>query len=202
MFKEKKTYNFNLNYRQIKILKSYISEIKKTNTSLNLVGKSTLVDPWNRHILDSLQISELIKCKKSTILDMGTGAGLPGVILLVSGYKNITMVDSKKKKTEFINKFIDKHNIKASVLHARLESLNLPPFQYIVSRALAPLHKLFNYSLLFSNSKTTLVFLKGRNVNNEIIEAKKFFYFDYKLVESKSVGGGAIIVAKNFKKND
>ena len=65
------------------------------------MGKSTLANPWDRHVCDSLQIMSFIKNKNSSILDMGTGAGFPGIVLSILGYKNITMVESKKKKTEF-----------------------------------------------------------------------------------------------------
>ena len=93
---------------------------------------------------------------------MGTGAGLPGLILSILGYKKITMVDSRKKKTEFVKQTIEKLRLKATIINSRLEDLQLPPFQYITSRALASLDKLLNYSLFFSNHKTRLVFLKGK----------------------------------------
>ena len=61
---------------------------------------------------------------------------------------------------------------------------------------------LLNYSLFFSNNKTTLIFLKGKSVNTEIHKAKKKFIFNYKLSKSKSSGGGFIIKINDFKKND
>ena len=60
-----------------------------------------MLNPWDRHICDSLQLTQYIKSKYSTILDLGTGAGIPGMILAIIGYKKITMVESKTKKTEF-----------------------------------------------------------------------------------------------------
>ena len=133
---------------------------------------------------------------------MGTGAGFPGIVLSVLGYKNITMVESRKKKTEFVKQIIEKLGLKAKIINSRLEDMQLPPFQYITSRALASLDKLLNYSLFFSNYKTRLIFLKGKNVNIEILEAKKKFFFDYKIYESKSSGGGFVVKIKDFKIND
>ena len=193
---------FNLKKAETIALNKFISELKKINSLINLVGKSTLLNPWDRHICDSLQIIPFIKNKNSSILDMGTGAGLPGIVLSILGYKNITMVDSRKKKTEFVKQIIEKLGLKAKIINSRLEDLRLPPFQYITSRALASLDKLLNYSLFFSNDKTRLIFLKGKNVNIEIFEAKKKFFFDYKIYESKSSGEGFVVKIKDFKIND
>ena len=202
MTKEDVVKIFNLKKIEISALNQFISELKKINPSRNLVGKSTLLNPWDRHICDSLQIMSFIKNKNSSILDMGTGAGLPGIVLSILGYQNITMVDSRKKKTEFVKQIIEKLGLKAKVIHSRLEDFRPPPYQYITSRALASLDKLLNYSLFFSNHKTRLIFLKGKNVNTEIFEAKKKFFFNYKIYESKSSGGGFIVMIKDFKIND
>ena len=202
MTKEDVVKIFNLKKAEILALNKFISELKKINPSRNLVGKSTLLNPWDRHICDSLQIMSFIKNKNSSILDMGTGAGLPGIVLSILGYKNITMIDSRKKKTEFVKQIIEKLELKAKIINSRLEDMRFSPFQYITSRALASLDKLLNYSLFFSNDKTRLIFLKGKNVNTEILEAKKFFFFDYKIYKSKSSDGGFVIKIKDFKIND
>jgi len=193
---------FNLNKVETITFNQYIIELKKTNATMNLVGKSTLTNAWDRHICDSLQIAHFIKNKNSSVLDMGTGAGLPGIALSILGYKNIIMVESKKKKTEFVKQTIEKLGLKAKVINSRLEDLRLPPFQYITSRALASLDKLLNYSLFFSNQKTRLIFLKGKNVNTEILEAKKNFFFNYKVYRSKSSGSGFVVEIKDFTIND
>ena len=193
---------FNLKKAETIALNQFILELKKTNILKNLVGKSTLLNPWDRHICDSLQIMHFIKNKNSSILDMGTGAGFPGTVLSILGYKNITMVDSRKKKTEFVKQIIEKLKLKAEVINSRLENLQPQPFQYITSRALTSLDRLINYSLFFSNHKTTLIFLKGKNINIEILEAKKKFFFDYKIYKSKSSGGGFVVEIKDFKIND
>ena len=202
MIKEDVIKIFNLKKVETIALNQFISELKKINSFRNLVGKSTLLNPWDRHICDSLQIMSFIKNKNSSILDMGTGAGLPGIVLSILGYKKITMIDSRKKKTEFVKQIIEKLGLKAKILNSRLEDLQRPPFQYITSRALASLDKLLNYSLFFSNDKTRLIFLKGKNVNKEILEAKKKFIFDYKIYESKSSGGGFVVKIKDFRIND
>ena len=193
---------FNIKKIETIALNQFVIELKKINSLRNLVGRSTLLNPWDRHICDSLQIMSLIKNKNSSILDMGTGAGLPGIVLSILGYKNITLVDSRKKKTEFVKQIIEKLGLKAKIINSRLEDLRSPPYQYIVSRALASLDRLLNYSLFFSNKKTRLIFLKGKNVNIEILEAKKNFFFNHKVHESKSSGNGFVVEIKDIKIND
>ena len=131
---------------------------------------------------------------------MGTGAGIPGVFLSILGYTNVVMVDSTKKKTDFVRKSIDSLGIKASVYNSRLEGLKIAAFDFITARALAPVYKLINYSLFFSHKNTTLLFLKGRNVKKEINDAKKKYTFHHTLFESQSIGGGFILKINMVKR--
>ena len=89
-------------------MKKYIEELVVSNKHTNLVGKSTLIDPWRSHILDCIQISSFIENKNSSILDMGTGAGFPGLILAIMGYQKVCLIDSNKKKINFINSICKK----------------------------------------------------------------------------------------------
>ena len=191
---------FNLKKEEVLLLDQYIFQLKKTNKLFNLVGRSTLTNPWERHICDSLQLSGFIKNKKSKILDMGSGAGIPGIPLSAIGYENIVMVEAKHKKANFIKEAIFSLKLKAKVINTRLEELQKKPTEFVVCRALAPLAKLINYSLLFADKKTTLVFLKGKSVNNELVEAKEEFKFEYKLFKSKTNKEGLVVKITNFKK--
>ena len=199
--KKKETIDkFGLGPKKIRLMEALLHEIGKTNKSINLVGKSTLAEPWDRHICDSLQLSEFIKNKKSRILDMGSGAGIPGIPLSVIGYENTVMVEAKNKKANFIKEVIFSLKLKAKVINTRLEELHKKPTEFIVCRALAPLVKLINYSLLFADKNTTLVFLKGKSANNELVEAKEEFKFEYKLFKSKTNKEWAVVKITNFKK--
>jgi len=102
--KEEILTKFSILSRQEKSLQKYIDIIIKYNFHTNLVGKSTLADPWSKHILDSLQLISFIKNKNHSILDMGTGAGFPGVVLFIVGYKDISLVDSNGKKIKFLKR--------------------------------------------------------------------------------------------------
>ena len=123
------------------------------------------------------------------------------MILYIFGYTNILLIDSKSKKINFIRDFAENDNkIFIKTICTRVEKLKSQKFDYITCRAFAPLVKLLNYSLFFLKKNTSLLFLKGRNVKKEIIDAKLYFDFNYKIYESKSEGGGFVLCINNFKK--
>ena len=200
MNKEDVILYFNLSKNQVEKIEFFISQIINYNKHTNLVGKSTIENIWERHVLDCLQLSKHINEKKLKIFDIGTGAGLPGILLSIIGYKNVLMVDSVKKKTDFIKGVVKELTLSARVQNKRIEKVKGVKQDIIVSRALAPLSKLLTYALLHSEKNTTLLFLKGRSVNNEIEIAMKNFDFDFKKFESVSNGDGCILQINNFIK--
>ena len=175
-----------------------IEELVVYNKHTNLVGKSTLSDPWRSHILDCIQISSLIEKKNSSILDMGTGAGFPGLILAIMGYQKVSLIDSNKKKINFIYSICKKLKIKVNIFLNRIEKLNNKKYDFLTSRALAKLNKLLTYSHNFTNKDTVLIFLKGKTVNEEIKEAKKYWCFNNKVQQSYSDERGKILIIKNL----
>ena len=190
---------FNLNKIQVEKVDFFITSIIEHNKHTNLVGKSTLENFWDRHVLDCLQLTKYIKNKKLKILDLGTGAGLPGIVLSIAGYKKVLMVDSVKKKTDFVRRIITELSLSSKIQNKRVEKMPISHHDIIVSRALAPLKKLLTYARTHSNKNTTLLFLKGRNVNSEIDMAMKKYFFDFEKIESLSFGGGYILKIKNIK---
>ena len=192
--------NYNLNNRQIDLIDNYIKRLKKSNQIHNLVGPSTIDIAWDRHINDSLQLSKFILKKNASIIDLGTGAGLPGLILHIFGYTNILLIDSKMKKINFIREFAHEQSFEIKTIYSRVEKIKNQKFDFIICRAFAPLIKLLDYSRFFTKKNTSLLFLKGRNVMKEIDDAKKSFKFDYDLYPSKSEGDGFVLKISKYKK--
>ena len=191
---------YNLNRKQIDLIDNYLESLKKENQIHNLVGQSTIDVAWDRHINDSLQLSDFILKKNSSIIDLGTGAGLPGIILYIFGYTNILLIDSKLKKINFINEFAYEQSLQIKTICSRVEKIKNQKFDFIVCRAFAPLIKLLDYSRFFTKKNTSLLFLKGRSVKKEIDDAKKLFSFNYNLYPSKSEGNGFILKINKHKK--
>ena len=151
----------------------YLSWLKNWQKKLNLVGSSTLNDPWRRHILDSGQITKYIKDKNEPIIDVGSGAGLPGVILSIMGHKNIVMVESDYKKTVFIIEALRVCDTKAKVLNERIEKLEYINCKTLTFRAFAPIEKVFTLLSDKIQKETRLVFLKGKTAMEEVRNSKK-----------------------------
>jgi len=191
---------YNLSRKQIDLIDNYILKLKKNNQIHNLVGPSTIDIAWDRHVNDSLQLSEFMLKKNASIIDFGTGAGLPGVILYIFGFTNILLIDSKMKKINFIKEFAHEQKLEIKTICTRVEKIKNQKFDFIICRAFAPLIKLLDYSRFFTKKNTSLLFLKGRNVKKEIEDAKKSFNFDFNLYPSKSEGGGFVLKISKYKK--
>ena len=191
---------YNLSRKQIDLIDSYILKLEKSNQIHNLVGPSTINIAWDRHINDSLQLSEFILKKNASIIDFGTGAGLPGVILYIFGYTNILLIDSKMKKINFIKEFAHEQNLEIKTICTRVEKIKNQKFDFIICRAFAPLLKLLDYSRFFNKKNTSLLFLKGRSVKKEIHDAKKYYSFKHNLYPSQSEGGGYVLKINKYNK--
>lgn len=190
---------FLINKNQELLIDEYLGLLLQYNLHTNLVGRSTLVDPWTSHVLDCLQILPLIKNKKRAILDMGTGAGLPGFLLKICGCNDVTLIDSNGKKINFLKSVNTKLNMDLNIIKKRLEDVGGLKFNIITSRALSSLDKLFTYSQKFIKKNTVLIFLKGKTVNEEIDFAKNKWKFNYKKHQSISDKRGAILHIENLK---
>ena len=190
---------FVLNKTQVDKIDFYLSSIIKHNKHTNLVGKSTIENIWDRHVLDCLQLTKHITTKKFKILDLGTGAGLPGVLLSIVGYQRVLMIDSVKKKTDFVRQTIKELSLTAKIQHKRIEKPPTSQHDIIVSRALAPLVKLLTYARMYSNKNTTLLFLKGRNAISEIDIATKVYIFEFEKIKSLSSDEVCVLKINNIK---
>ena len=130
---------------------------------------------------------------------MGTGPGLPGLVLAIIGYKNVNLVDSNQKKINFVKYVAKKLDIRVKIFLSRIEKLDNLKFDFLISRALANLNKLFMYSNKFTDKKTVLIFLKGKKVKNEIQEANKIWSFNSEIYPSQTDVRGSVLVIKNLK---
>ena len=200
MRKEEIIKRFFIKEKQEELIQKYIDLLSDHNKHTNLVGKSTLLDPWKSHILDSLQILPLIKNKKSSILDMGSGAGFPGNALSILGCQNVILIDSNGKKINFLKRAKKDLGLKSKIILGRVEDLKNTAFDIITSRALANLSKLFSYSHKFVKKNTVLIFLKGKTVNEEIVEAEKKWKFQFEKPVSLSDIRGRLLVLRGVKK--
>ena len=148
----------------------------KWQKSINLVSKSSIQNVWERHFLDSAQLYKITKTINGNIIDFGSGAGFPGLILAMMGNKKVHLVESDHKKCTFLREVAMLSETDVTIHNDRIENLEFFDFELITARALAPLNKLIDYAEGFVNKSLTkqtnikLLFLKGKSYKVEISE--------------------------------
>lgn len=206
----------NVSCETMKKFDLFLALLLESQQKFNLIGKGTLNKVWVRHFLDSGGLIKVLKSeikKKSyskktiTALDIGSGAGFPGIvlsILLKNEFKiEITLVESNSKKFFFLEKIKKALDLKIEIINSRAENLKNKKFDFIFARAVAPLNKLFQISKKLINKNIVLIFFKGKTWSSEIEIIKKKWNFNYFVVKNKqdiSNSGGVIIVFKQIRK--
>jgi len=193
---------FEISSKQKILLKKYVSLIKKNQKKINLVGKSTLNQIWVRHIMDSMQIMMYLPIEKKDkfLLDVGTGAGFPGVVLFIMGRKNVLLCDKSSKKNFFLKNMLRECSLDIQIFNNRIEDCFKDNVEIIVSRAFASLKKLIGSIYHLISLETILVIHKGKKYKQEIEEAKQFFCFKFKKFQSITSQEGVILKIENIKK--
>ena len=168
----------------------YYKTLIKWQKSINLVSKNTIEQVWERHFLDSAQLYNITKEIDGNIIDFGSGAGFPGLILAMMGNKKIHLVESDQKKCTFLREVSMLSDTNVTVHHNRIEDLEYFDVELITARALAPLNKLIDYAEAFTKNSSTnqnfpkLLFLKGKSYKKEISKLTKRKSFSIEEFES------------------
>ncbi len=167
-------------------LLEYKKLLLDTNQNMNLIGKSTIDDFDQRHFLDCIQIHEYMTEKNNLTIDLGTGAGLPGVLLSIIGYKNIHLVEKSPKKSVFLESCKLRLGLDCTIHNKPLAEVSLSNVQYIVARAFAPISKILNFTKQMVSDQTQYVLLKGRSYLEELklVSNKSFSWKDFPSITS------------------
>ena len=167
-------------------LLDYKKLLLDANQNMNLIGKSTIDDFDQRHFLDCIQIHEYMNEKNKLTVDLGTGAGLPGVLLSIIGYKNLHLVEKSPKKTAFLEDCKLRLGLDCTIHNRPLAQVSLSNAQYIVARAFAPISKILNFTKQMVNDQTQYVLLKGRSYLEELksVSNKSFSCKDFPSITS------------------
>ena len=182
-------------------LQIFIHLVMSENQKHNLIGKSTIEKIWTRHIIDSLQLIKY--CDESVchnIVDLGSGAGFPAIVLAITMKKNIIMIEKSPVKAKFLGLVIKTLElVNAKVINQSINKQNiktiLPPNTYITSRAFKSLGEILE---LVNNNKNVkkIVLLKGQNFQQEIDKIPNYVAKKYqiKIIESINQDGVVMII--------
>ncbi len=175
---------YDLTPAQITSIEDFVILILQQNLQYNFIGKSTINDIWDRHILDCAQLMKFIDNKNTKFADFGSGCGLPGIILSILGIKEMHLVEKSYRKSEFLRQAKHLSSNHIFIHQAKLEEIGELKFDCITSRALAPLPKLLEHALRFLQKDGYCLFLKGKKLPEEIEDSKKIYDFEFETFPS------------------
>ncbi len=180
----------------------YSTLLSKWNRTINLVSPKAAEDFWGRHALDSWQLAAHIPKTAQKLLDLGSGAGFPGIAIAIACKQreqgHVTLVESAGKKAMFLRTVIRELDLPADVWADRAEKRPAEPCDVITARAFAPLPRLLAYAHPFWGEGTTALLLKGQGVSDELTEAAKtWIYRDAQWV-SRSDPTGVILQIRDL----
>ena len=185
-------------------LNTYQQLLHKWQKRINLVSNSTISESWERHFQDSLQLIDLIHKEAKTVLDLGSGAGFPGLVIAISRPDlNVYLVEADQKKCSFLKTVSRETKTAVHIINDRIENSDIEnPPDIISARALASLDQLFNYCTRWINQNPNLQFIfpKGQNFQSELDEASKNWQYEHQIIPSKTNENSVIILFKNVKK--
>jgi 16S rRNA (guanine527-N7)-methyltransferase len=166
----------------------------------NLISQGSIDAFDERHLADSLQLLPLLP--DGVLVDIGSGAGFPGLVLGCARTDRCHLVEPRAKRAAFLETAcrtlcVDDH---VRVHACRIERLTLPPVAAITARAVASLERLFEMAIHLSDEKTQWVLPKGRSAASELAEARKTWQGDFRLVASQTDPEAAIVIAENVRR--
>lgn len=172
----------------------YEALLQKWQKAINLVGPTTMRDPWRRHFLDSAQIFPYLPLGEC--VDFGSGAGFPGLVLALlsqeQGGRNFTLIESDQRKAAFLAEIIRQTGAPARLIMGRIESAPAFKADAITARALAPLVRLFPLVEKFVKKETEIFFLKGAKGEEELTEVAKKWRMQTERIASLSDPAGVL----------
>ena len=154
-------------------LKAYSGLLVLWSARINLVGRATIADLWRRHILDSAQLYPLIPEAAQSLIDLGSGAGLPGLVLAILGVPGVELIEADSRKSAFLGEAARVTGTEVTIRPYRVQALAPHPADVVTARACAPLDELLGLAERFIAPHTLCLFLKGERFGQELTKAQK-----------------------------
>jgi len=189
----------NVSRETIDKFRAYLTLLEKWQARINLVANSTLAEAWQRHILDSGQLAAFYPPQTKNIMDVGSGAGFPGLVLAIMGGVTVDLVESDQRKAVFLSTVIGKLDLPAKVHNQRIETLPQLFPDVITARALAPVPKLLKLIENQLSPESVCLFLKGAAVQDELTNLQTYSTMDATTHPSLSGPTGVVLELKNSR---
>lgn len=177
-------------------LKTYADLLVKWQTRINLVGPDTIPSLWQRHFLDSAQVFPILPQPVHRLVDMGCGAGFPGLVLAIMGVPDVHLIESDVRKCAFLREVARVTQTPITIHNTRIEAVAPLGADVVTARALAPLEKLLGWAERHLLPEGHCVFLKGRGVEDELTQACKEWNITSERFPSQTDPSGTILHLK------
>lgn len=176
-------------------LEEFSRLLAKWTRSINLIAPSTIEDIWQRHIIDSAQIFRLAPANWRNWIDLGSGGGLPGIVVAIMDVKKrpITLVESDRRKSIFLKTAARELDLNVTVVNERIEDAELCTAHIVSARALAPLSSLIELAYPILDKDGVCLFPKGANYKQEFDNALDFWKFDAETYLSETDSAARIL---------
>ena len=191
----------------IEKLKNFVEILKEWNSRMNLVSKNSLEDVWQRYILDSLQLIEYLPHNLQHLVDIGSGAGFPGIVLAIVMMEKfpaakITLVESITKKTVYLNDVCQKLGLEnTDVINNRVENIVFKDVDVVTARAVAALDVLCGYAYKIIGIKGSALWLKGKTYEQEHEVARKNWHYAMKIYPNRYSDDGVVMELRDLRKS-
>ena len=192
--------SFDVPRETLEKLELLVDLLKAENQLQNLVSKPSLDQIWNRHIADSAQLLLHAKSPGASWLDLGTGAGFPGLVVALLHQGPVTLVESRRLRADFLRRAAAAMAINPTILCSNAERVPAQAFEVISARAFAPLDKLFTIAERFATPNTRWVLPKGRNAKSELEAAESLWQGEFRLEPSVTDPEALILVAQQVRR--
>jgi 16S rRNA (guanine527-N7)-methyltransferase len=174
-------------------LEAYAVLLSEWSQRINLVGRSTLADPWRRHFLDSAQLLPLIPTGTRSVVDLGSGAGFPGLVLAILGVPGVEVIEADRRKATFLRETARIAQVEITLRACRIEAVAPHPADVVTARGCAPLDRLLPLAERFIGPRTVCLFLKGAQAEEELTAAGKAWTMNASRHPSRSDPGGTVL---------
>lgn len=179
-------------------LREYQRLVVAENSLQNLVSRGTIDGFWPRHVLDSAQLVRFEPRPGARWIDLGSGAGLPGVVIACLIEGPVTLVEPRALRADFLRRVVESLGLSAEVIQSRAESV-AGRFDVVTARAVAPLAKLLHLSQSFSTTNTLHLFLKGKSARIELAEARREWQGEFHVEPSVTDADSLIVLARKVR---
>jgi 16S rRNA (guanine527-N7)-methyltransferase len=179
-------------------LEAFAALLREESVRQNLISAATLDGLWERHILDSAQLVRFEPQAGVSWVDLGSGAGLPGIVVACMVDGPVTLIEPRRLRAEFLHKAVEALNLRASVVCTKAERAD-GMFDMITARAVASLDVLLRISLHLSTGKTVWALPKGRSAEKELAEARRTWQGAFRLEQSVTDPESRIVVATGVR---